>query len=93
MLDIESSFMRLENKEQPKEEKRCSFVKVYKRKKFFNRLCHFEDQDETLLTFPPSKTLAKNCFMPELAEKGIQNKPMSAEDSVNTEELQFASEG
>lgn len=45
------------------------------------------------MTIPPSRTIAKSCFVPETTEKGIQNKPESAEDHANTEALQFVSEG
>lgn len=94
MLDMESTFIRLpEQKDAPKEEKRTSFVKVYKRKKYFNRKCNFEDEDTIQISFGPNKPQSKHCYLPELADKGIQHKPGIGEDPANTELLEFASEG
>lgn len=96
MLDLENTMMRLPEPKDAnaKEEKRSvSFVTLYRRKKFLNRPCYFEDEDAIQISFGPSRSLAKQYYLPDTVEQGIQNIPHSAEDDANTEALQFASEG
>lgn len=96
MLDLENTMMRLPDTKDgnAKDEKRSvSFVTVYRRKKYLNRVCYFEDEDAIQISFGPSRSLAKQCYLPDSVERGIQNIPHSAEDDANTEALQFASEG